>query len=99
MGIKKGKERKDIQASLSFDKRKWFKRSRFILLKNSDKLTQKEISKLEIMMKYSEELRTEYTLKESFCKLLSSSSRVEAVKNYLGFQLCVHITNMPKFLF
>lgn len=91
------KKRKDIQSSLSPDKRKWFKRSRFILLKNSDKLTQEEISKLEIMMKYSEELRTAYALKESFCKLLSSSSRAEAEKNYLGFQLCVHITNIPEF--
>lgn len=89
--------RKQVQSNLTPEKRKWFKRSRFIMLKHSEDLTEEEISKLTIMLSYSEELRWAYYIKEMFYKFMDSKNYDEAVENYQSFRLAAMASNLHRF--
>lgn len=89
--------RKRVQSSLTPEKRKWFKRSRYIMLKHSEELTEEEIAKLTIMLSYSDELRWGYYIKEVFYKFMDSKTYEEAVKNYNSFRLAALSSNLSRF--
>lgn len=72
------KVRVRVQKSFGTSKRKYFKRSRWILLKRQGKLTEEEKQQLEIMLLQSEELRNAYLLKESFYEVMDSKDRESA---------------------
>ena len=63
--------RKEVQKSFGNDRRKYFKTSRWILLKRNKKLKKEEDRKqLEMMLTVSEKLREAYELKEAFYELM-----------------------------
>lgn len=89
--------RKRVQEKLTPDKRKGFKRSRFIILKRSEELTDEEVSRLTIMLSYSEELRWAYYIKEMFYKFMSSTSYDTAIENYRSFRLVALASGLYRF--
>lgn len=89
--------RKRVQDKLSSDKRKWFKKSRFIILKHSEELTEEEVTKLTIMLSYSEELRWAYYIKELFYKFMSSKSYNQADESYRSFKLAAMASGLVRF--
>lgn len=91
------KIRKDIQKNLRPEDRKWFKRSRWIMISHSRNLNEEDINQLAIMLSYSERLRHAYCLKESFFRFMESQNLEEAKEKLKYLQLLVHITNLPEF--
>lgn len=72
------KVRKDVQKQLPTEQRKYFKRSRWLLLKHMDKLSDYDKQCLNVMLYYSPELCSAHYLKELLYKINSSSSNDEA---------------------
>lgn len=91
------KVRKDFQKSLKPEDRKWFKRSRWIMISHGRKLNEEEINQLTIMLSYSDRLRNAYCLKEAFFKFMESENLDEAKERLRYLQLIVHVTNLPEF--
>lgn len=90
--------RKEVQESLSDEKRKWFKRSRFILLKRSEDLNEEEINKLTVMLSYSEDLRWAYYSKEKFYEFMKSNSYEEAAIKYHNWRIATIPSGLSRFL-
>ena len=89
--------RKRVQSKLTPDKKKWFERSRFIMLKHSRDLTEEQVQKLTIMLSYSDELRWAYYIKEMFYEFMESGSFDEALKRYNSFRLVAMASNLERF--
>lgn len=70
--------RKRVQKELEDNLRKYFKRSRKLLLKWYEELTPEQKEKLEVMFWYSGDLRKAHKLKEEFRKVLKSGNSAEA---------------------
>ncbi|WP_049760255.1 transposase [Caldicellulosiruptor bescii] len=67
-----------MQKELEDNLRKYFKRSRKLLLKSYEELTAEQREELEVMFWYSRDLRKAHRLKEEFRKVLESSNSAEA---------------------
>ena len=70
--------RVEEQKRLSDQWRKYFKRSKYLLLKDSDKLTREERIQLDNLFRISEPLRKAYGLKQQFEYVKASDGRKEA---------------------
>lgn len=68
------------QKRLSDRWRRYFKKSKYLLLKDTDKLTIEDRIQLENLFRISEDLRKAYALKQQFEYVKSSTSREEAAK-------------------
>ena len=66
--------RKRVQKTLSVEWRKYFKRSRFLLNKNPEKLSPDEKDRLRVILGISSDLEYAYILKNSFAELMHSDS-------------------------
>jgi len=91
------KIRKDFQKSLKPEDRKWFKRSRWIMISHSRNLKEDDIDQLTIMLSYSERLRNAYYVKEAFFRFMESRSLEEAKDKLIHLRLAVHVVNLPEF--
>lgn len=89
--------RKRIQKSMHPSKRKYFKRSRRILLSHYNKLNEESKQALEIMLTQSNELAVAYHLKEKFYEFLASKDRDEAVKRLKFFILAAQASDLKEF--
>ena len=89
--------RKRIQKELHPTKRKYFKRSRRLLLSHKEKLNEESIQALEIILIHSSDLAIAYHLKELFYKFMASKNRDEAVRNLRFFILSTESSNLPEF--
>ena len=89
--------RKEVQKQFSDYRRKYFKKSRWILLKRREKLTEAESVQLANMLTVSDKLRKAYLLKESFYELFESSNNTEYVSRLKVLQELVHKERLPKF--
>ncbi|MBQ9120267.1 MAG: ISL3 family transposase [Lachnospiraceae bacterium] len=89
--------RKRIQKQLHPDKRKYFKRSRRILLSHQNKLSEENLTALEVMLQQSPDLATAYHLKELFYKFMESKSRTEAARKLQFFILAAQSSQLPEF--
>ena len=89
--------RKRIQKQMHPDKRKYFKRSRRILLSHQNKLSEENLLALEVMLQQSTDLATAYHLKELFYKFMASTSRIEAAHKLQFFLLAVEASQLPEF--
>ena len=69
--------RKAEQKKFYEQRRKYFKRSRKLLLKRPDKLTPLEAEQVESMLRISERLRQAYVLKNEFYKVMDSKNSYE----------------------
>lgn len=72
--------RKRIQKEFHATKRKWFKRSRYLLLKPEYKLTYEDKIELARMLNSSYDLEKAYVLKERFYEVFRKQTRTEAKK-------------------
>ena len=71
--------RKRVQKQLHPSKRKYFKRSRKLLLTHKRKLNRESLEALEIMLIHSQDLAVAYHLKELFYEFMESKSKAEAI--------------------
>ena len=77
--------RKRIQKEMHPDKRRYFKRSRRLLLSNNGKLKEEQLEALEVMLQQSPDLATAYHLKEVFYEFMRSENRIDATKQLRRF--------------
>ncbi len=89
--------RKSEQKKFSDERRKYFKRSRWLLLARHEKLTQEQHQQLENMLSVSEKLRMAYWLKENFYVFMDSKDIHEAKKNLKNWNLCVGVAQLEEF--
>lgn len=89
--------RKRIQKEMHPDKRKYFKRSRRILLCHFEKLSDENKDALEIMLQQSPDLAAAYYLKEQFYDVMKSGNRQEASNKLRKFILSAQASNLTEF--
>lgn len=89
--------RKRIQKEMHPDKRKYFKRSRKLLLTHKSKLKKEALEALEIMLLQSRDLAAAYHLKELFYDFMSSSTKEEAAKKLRFFILAAQTSRLKEF--
>ena len=89
--------RKRIQKEFHASKRKWFKRSRYLLLKPEYQLTDEDKAELLRMLNSSIELKRAYILKESFYKIFRKETRNEAKKELRDWLLLAAKFSIPEF--
>jgi transposase len=90
--------RKRVQKSMHPNKRKYYKRSRRILLSHYSKLNEESKQALELMLLQSNELAVAYHLKEKFYEFLDSEDRNEATKRLNFFILAAQASNLKEFV-
>lgn len=74
------KVRKEVQQHLPPEQRKYFKHSRWLLLKHWDKLSDDDKQRLNVMLYYSSDLSGAHFLKELLYKINSAGSTDEACR-------------------
>ena len=90
--------RKEVQKEFSDHRRKYFKRSRFLLLRRHKNLkTPEEIEQLANMLNISEKLKNAYRLKEKFYDVMDSRDSKEYVKRFKKWQEEVIRYNLAPF--
>lgn len=89
--------RKEEQKQFSDERRKYFKRSRFLILKHQHKLTTQQNQQLENMLLVSPKLRQAYWVKEMFYTFMGSKDLQEAKTNLRNWNLCVGVVDLEEF--
>ena len=89
--------RKRIQKQLHPSKRKYFKRSRKLLLTHQNKLNEESLQALEIMLRQSPDLATAYHLKELFYDFMASKDKLEALPKLKHFILAAQASQLTEF--
>ena len=89
--------RKRIQKELHPSKRKYFKRSRKLLLTHKKKLGSESIDALELMLLHSKDLAVAYYLKELFFDFMDSKNRTEAAQKLKFFILAAQTSQLKEF--
>lgn len=89
--------RKRVQKQLLADKRKYFKRSRKLLLTHQKKLTKEGLEALEIILLQSQDLAIAYHLKELFYGFMESATRKEATEKLKFFILAAQASQLKEF--
>jgi len=89
--------RKRIQKEFHDAKRKWFKRSRQLLLKPEYKLTDEDKIELNRMLNSSSELEKAWILKERFYEIFRKDTRTEAKKELRDWLLLANQLSIPEF--
>ncbi len=75
--------RKTVQKDFHPSRRKYFKHSRRLLLKQQDKLTKDELAQVSLMLSLSKPLAKAYYLKNEFYKVMNAKDAIQA-KHLLG---------------
>lgn len=70
--------RREVQKTLPDAQRKYFKRSRRLLLAHREKLSEEDKLALDVILRFSDRLAQSYALKEAFYHFMASSDRNEA---------------------
>ncbi|MDO4920409.1 MAG: ISL3 family transposase [Phascolarctobacterium sp.] len=91
------KVRRRIQKEFRAVKRKWFKKSKKILLKKEAKLNEEERATLNRMLNSSKELEHAYILKENFYKVIESKTKEEAMQALATWLSYVDYLKVPEF--
>lgn len=89
--------RKRIQKQLHPSKRKYFKRSRKLLLTHKEKLNEESLQALEVMLLNSQDLAVAYHLKELFYDFMASKSKEEAKPRLRKFILAAQVSQLSEF--
>lgn len=89
--------RKRVQKQLSKQMRKYFKRSRWLLLKDSTKLTEEDLTRLEILLGISEDLRHAYKVKCEFRTFMDCTNRNTARKELSKWITFTQTYDLPEF--
>lgn len=89
--------RKRAQKSLSTDERKYFKRSRTLLLKHMSELSPGGKEAVIRMLRFRKDLADAYLLKEKFYAFMDSKDRKEARERLHEFGLFASVLDIPEF--
>jgi len=87
--------RKEEQKKFSKDHRKYFKRSKRLLTKRYDKLTEEQRQQVNVMLYSSATLSSAYFLKEQFYRVLDNKNKQEAKKAMSEWILEAQNSNIP----
>ena len=91
--------RREVQKALPADQRRYFKRSRCLLLAHREKLSDEDKLALDVILRFSDRLAQAYDLKEAFYAFMAAENRQEA-EHRLDFWLdaCdrLHISHFYK---
>lgn len=91
------KVRKNFQKNLLPEKRKYFKRSRKLLLSHMEDLSDENKAAVEQMLLMSHELREAYLLKEKFYAFMRSVDSIQAKERLREFRLHANVVDLPEF--
>ena len=89
--------RKRIQKKLLPEQRKYFKRSRKLLLAHMSKLSSEGKAAVERMLLFDRDLREAYLLKELFYRFMASGDSSEAKQLLNEFRLHAYVADIPEF--
>nr|WP_009610565.1 transposase [Caldanaerobacter subterraneus] len=90
--------RKRVQQDLSDGKRRYFKRSRRLILGKYDTFDWQQKEKLEVMFWYNEDLKMAHRLKENFNNVLKCKSSEEAKKELKKWIQMAKESEIPEFM-
>ena len=91
------KVRKNFQKKPLPEKRKYFKRSRKLLLMHMEDLSDENKVVVERMLLMSRELREAYLLKEKFYAFMCSADSIKAKERLREFRLHANVVDLPEF--
>lgn len=89
--------RKHVQSALTDHERKYFKRSRKLLLAHKSALTDANKVAVSLMLNYSKDLANAYYLKESFYEFMDSRSASEAEQKLKEFLFKAKVLDLVEF--
>ena len=89
--------RKRVQTKLLPEQRRYFKRSRTLLLMRMGKLSAEGKAAVERMLPVDRDLREAYLLKEVFYDFMASPDRVEAKRRLRTFRMHAAVADIPEF--
>ena len=91
------KVRKNEQSRLPDRHRKYFKKSRFLLMKPIEKLTDAQMDSLALMFEMAPRLADAYRIKNEFLTAFHSKSSAEGRQKLIDWLLSVEVMQMPEF--
>lgn len=91
------KVRKMEQEKLSPQFRKYFKKSKYLLMKRTDKLTEDEVNQLALMFEITPRLADAYRLKNEFLTVIRSKSSSEGRQRLVDWLFAVEVMDLPEF--
>lgn len=89
--------RKNEQNKLSERFRKYFKKSRYLLMKPMEKLSDEERNKLALMFEIAPRLADAYRLKNEFLKVIRSDSSKTGKPKLVNWLSAVEVMDLPEF--
>lgn len=89
--------RKNEQNKLSSRFRKYFKKSRCLLMKPMEKLSDDEASQLALMFEIAPRLADAYRIKNDFLTVIRSQSSAEGRRRLADWLLAVEVMDLPEF--
>lgn len=89
--------RKRVQKDMPPNLRRYFKRSRRIILKRHEKLSNEEKMQLDNMLYYNDDLRQAYLLKEQFFDICHMTKYSEQRKAYADWIIYAESVGLPEF--
>lgn len=91
------KVRKNEQSELPDRHRKYFKKSRYLLMKPMEKLTAEEMDRLALMFEMAPRLADAYRVKNEFLTVIRSESSLVGRQRLLDWLLSVEVMDLPEF--
>ena len=91
------KVRKNEQNKLSARFRKYFKKSRNLLMKRTEKLSEEEMDRLSLMFEIAPRLADAYRFKNDFITVIRSNSSIEGKQRLVDWLFSVEVMDLPEF--
>lgn len=91
------KVRKNEQSKLPDRHRKYFKKSRYLLMKPMEKLSSEEMDRLALMFEMAHRLADAYRIKNEFLTVFHSKSSAEGRQKLIDWLLSVEVMQIPEF--
>lgn len=91
------KVRKNEQNKLSTRFRKYFKKSRNLLMKQTEKLSEEEMDRLSLMFEIAPRLADAYRIKNDFITVIRSNSSIEGKLRLVDWLFSVEVMDLPEF--
>jgi len=89
--------RKRVQKKLLPEQRRYFKRSRRLLLSHMSKLSSESKAAVERMLLFDRDLREAYFLKEKFYEFMASKDSAQAQERLRTFKMFASTSDIPEF--
>lgn len=89
--------RKNEQSKLSKHFQRYFKRSRYLLMKKTEHLTEAEMDQLALMFEIAPRLADAYRIKNEFLTVIRAKSSQEGKKRLVDWLYAVEVMELPEF--